>query len=285
LGGKGGLDIFKSTRLDNTSWTKWSPPVNLGDTINSNLSDWGFKVATDGQMAYFSKGNTYEDIYAVQLTKAQQPEKVTIIQGKVINDKNNPIETNIVWQNLITGDTIQITRSSPNGSFFATLPPMRGLVGYGVNKEGYLPVNGNVDLRSGSGKTISRRDSVVIVIASIESAIKKGMALPLNNLFFETAKYDILPESFAELNRWAEIIQNNNLKIEIQGHTDNVGNVGSNEALSQNRANSVRTYLISKGCKENQLIANGFGETKPLTTNDTEAGRAKNRRVEIKIKS
>lgn len=282
---KGGLDIYKSIRLDSTAWTKWSTPVNLGDTINSSLSEWGFKVATDGQTAYFSKGSSYEDIYMVQLTKAQQPGRVTIIQGKVIDNKNNPIETNIIWQNLESGDTIQVTRSSPTGSFFATLPPMRGLIGYSVSKKGFFPVTGNVDLREGSGKTLSRRDSVIIVLSSIETAKQEGITLPLNNLFFETAKYEILPESFVELDRWAEIIQTNNLKVEIHGHTDNVGNAGNNQTLSQNRANSVRTYLISKGCKENQLTATGFGETKPVANNDGEEGRSKNRRVEIKIKS
>jgi outer membrane protein OmpA-like peptidoglycan-associated protein len=108
--------------------------------------------------------------------------------------------------------------------------------------------------------------------------------VPLNNIFFEYAKATLQKESFPELDRIAETLKENiNLTIEIQGHTDNVGSNESNLKLSQDRAESVRSYLLSKKIPTNRVTSVGFGETRPIATNDTEEGKAQNRRVEFVI--
>ncbi|MFM9984503.1 MAG: OmpA family protein, partial [Flavobacteriales bacterium] len=114
--------------------------------------------------------------------------------------------------------------------------------------------------------------------------LRAGAIIPLNNVFFETNKYDLLPQSKAELDRLVSLLAANpTRKVEIGGHTDNVGNDQANQLLSENRANAVVQYLISKGIAADKLISKGHGETSPVDTNETDAGRAKNRRTELKI--
>jgi outer membrane protein OmpA-like peptidoglycan-associated protein len=106
----------------------------------------------------------------------------------------------------------------------------------------------------------------------------------LNNVFFDFGKYDLRPESYPELDRLAEFLKSNtSLRIELGGHTDNVGKDADNLTLSQNRVNSVMSYVASRGVDAARLTAKGYGETKPVNTNDTEEGRQQNRRVEFTI--
>ncbi len=106
----------------------------------------------------------------------------------------------------------------------------------------------------------------------------------LDNVLFETAKADIKPESYPNLDNLAEyLLIKKSMVIEIGGHTDNVGNADYNLNLSQKRSESVRNYLIKKGVNPNNLIAKGYGMTQPVSDNSSEAGRKLNRRTEIKI--
>ncbi len=123
-----------------------------------------------------------------------------------------------------------------------------------------------------------------MVLATVEEMKENEVKLKLNNLFFETAKYDIKPTSFPELNRLSDWILTYNLSIEILGHTDNVGEDNDNQLLSENRAKAVKSYLVAKGCPEAKITARGFGEKQPVMSNDSVKGRAQNRRVEIKIR-
>ena len=113
--------------------------------------------------------------------------------------------------------------------------------------------------------------------------IKDGTPVPMNNLFFDFAKSNLLKESIPELKRVAQIIKDKNLKIELSGYTDNIGSDKDNQKLSEARAKSARDYLISIGCKAENITAIGYGSKNPVETNSTDEGRAKNRRVEIKI--
>lgn len=105
----------------------------------------------------------------------------------------------------------------------------------------------------------------------------------MNNLFFDYAKYDLLPASIPELKRVANIINSRQLKVEISGHTDSEGSDKTNQILSERRAQSVKDFLIMSGCSAELLSTVGWGESKPIDTNDTELGRSNNRRVEIKF--
>ena len=106
----------------------------------------------------------------------------------------------------------------------------------------------------------------------------------LNNIFFATGKATLRDESFPELNRIAISMQENKtLAIELGGHTDNTGSAEFNINLSQERADTVREYLIGKGIEPDRIASKGYGETKPVAKNDTPEGQQQNRRVEFKI--
>ncbi len=103
-------------------------------------------------------------------------------------------------------------------------------------------------------------------------------------MFFETNSFDLKKESYVELNKLVSILKNNpNSKVEIGGHTDNRGAKALNDKLSSNRAKAVRDYLVTKGIKGNRLTSKGYGSSKPIGSNDTEEGRAQNRRTEFKV--
>ena len=106
----------------------------------------------------------------------------------------------------------------------------------------------------------------------------------MKNVFFDVNKFDLKPESEAELDKLVQLLNDNpSVKMQIGGHTDNVGKPADNLMLSNNRAKSVVTYLISKGIPAARLSAKGFGETQPVADNKTEEGKALNRRTEMKV--
>jgi outer membrane protein OmpA-like peptidoglycan-associated protein len=106
----------------------------------------------------------------------------------------------------------------------------------------------------------------------------------LKNIFFDTNKYQLQPDSRAELQKLIEFMDlNPTVKIEISGHTDNVGNDASNQTLSENRAKSVYDFLISGKIDPSRMVFKGYGKTQPIAPNDNDENRAKNRRTEFKI--
>ena len=114
--------------------------------------------------------------------------------------------------------------------------------------------------------------------------IKFGETVILKNIFFETAKFDLKPESQIELNKLIELLNKNpKMKIEISGHTDNVGGKDNNQTLSENRAKAVYNYLSANKISADRLTYKGYGDTKPIDSNDNEQGRANNRRTEFKV--
>jgi outer membrane protein OmpA-like peptidoglycan-associated protein len=114
--------------------------------------------------------------------------------------------------------------------------------------------------------------------------LRSGHSIVLKNIFFETDAYQLKNESKPELNKLISFLNNNpGLRVEISGHTDNIGSSGYNLELSSKRAQSVVEYLINKGINENRLIAKGYGLEKPVASNQDEQGRKLNRRTEMKI--
>ena len=115
------------------------------------------------------------------------------------------------------------------------------------------------------------------------TVLKANEAVAINNLLFETGSDIIKDESLPELKRIAKFIATYGYKVRLAGHTDNVGQPEDNKALSQARAESVRKQLIAFGCAPESIKAYGYGDTKPVASNETEEGRQQNRRVEITL--
>ncbi len=183
----------------------------------------------------------------------------------------------IKYENLETGKEIGSARTSPGtGAYKITLPAGENY-GYRAEAPNYAPVSQNLDLTKADTYQELERDLTLV-------PLEKGETVRLNNIFFETAKAELQPESFTELDRVVTMLKDNpNMEILIGGHTDNVGTPASNIQLSAARATSVESYLESKGITNTRLRTKGFGETKPVASNDTEPGRQQNRRVEFTI--
>lgn len=283
--GLGRTDVFCSTRLSDTSWTSWSKPRNLGKEINTPGDDWGYKVATSGEVAYFAAKGVADsyggyDIYAITLPGAARPRAVAKVSGKVTDPQGNPLQAAIKWENLATGENAGVLSSDPtDGSYFIALP-LGANYGYYAEREGYYPISRNLDLRDTTRLLALTEDIVLVRI----QAIRQGAAVRVNNIFFDFDKAELRPESYPELQRLARFLaENPDSRVEIAGHTDDVGSGEYNLALSQRRAQAVVDYLVSRGIPQDSLEPKGYGETKPEDTSETEEGRAQNRRVEFRF--
>ncbi len=278
--GYGSNDIFITRRLDST-WANWTEPENLGPIINTTGWDAYFTIPASGNYAYFvSTKNSYgaEDIFRIILPNALKPKPVTLIQGRVLNAKTNqPIPARIVYETLPDGLQVGIARSNPlTGTYKIVLPAGNNYAFLAV-ADGFLAINENLDLRKIHKYQEISRDLFLV-------PIEHGQIVKLNNIFFELGKYELLPESYIELQRVIEFLKSNpNISIEIRGHTCNIGKVTDNQILSENRAQSVENYLISKGIEAYRLSTVGFGLKYPYVPNTSEENRRKNRRVEFVI--
>ena len=281
-GGLGGMDVFKTTRLDDT-WTNWSTPINLGREVNTSESDWGYKVSTEGSIAYFNSSteNGDEDIFQIELPEKMRPRQVSTLAGVLLDSNGLPIEADIIIEDLSTGTKVLELKSDPNtGEFFAVLPDQKKY-SYYVKKENFFPISNNIDLTTNQNLVINKK----IKLYEVTELASKGLSLTLENIFFDTDKYELKPASFQELDRLAALILSNNFKIDVAGHTDDSGKESYNKILSQNRANAVMNYFSQKGIPPAHMTARGFGESRPIVDNSTEEGKAKNRRVEIRFKN
>lgn len=114
--------------------------------------------------------------------------------------------------------------------------------------------------------------------------LKVGEAVRLDNVYFDQSSYILRTESYPQLDKLVKTLQvNAKLKVEIAGHTDNVGDARLNQYLSENRARVISSYLSNKGVAKERLVPKGYGQTKPVAANDTEENKAQNRRVEFVV--
>jgi OOP family OmpA-OmpF porin len=278
--GFGNYDLFVTKRLDD-SYTKWTEPKNLGNKINSDGWDAYFTIDAKGKFAYFvSNKNTYgkTDIFRIQIPQEIQPETVTLISGKVLNKKTNePIAAKIIYEFLDNNEEAGIARSNPKTGDFSIILPNGKKYGYLAISDGFLSVNQNIDLT----KNIEYQEltqNIFLVPA------EKGEKISLNNIFFEFAQHNLLKESQSELNRLVKFMTNiSNVRVQINGHTDNIGSSHNNMLLSEKRAYSVKEYLVSKGIDATRITLKGYGESTPIADNNTAEGRQLNRRVEFEI--
>lgn len=279
-GGLGRNDIYMTKRLD-TTWTNWTTPVNLGPTVNTNAWDAYYSVPASGDYAYMvSSRNSLggSDIVRFKLKEEVKPNPVVLISGNVINAKTKqPIAASILYQFLSDGTNAGMASSNPaNGSYKIVLPYGKNY-GFMAAADGFMAVSDNMDLTTVSSYMEINRDLYLV-------PIEVGEIVRLNNIFFETAKSELKSESFPELDRVVKyMIDNPSMEIEMAGHTDNVGADAANSTLSNDRANAVKTYITSKGITENRIVAKGYGESKPIASNDSDEGRQQNRRVEFTI--
>ena len=280
LPGMGGLDIYV-THLDSAG--NWSTPKNLGYPINTFSDENSLMVDASGKVAYFAsnrKGGYGDlDLYGFHLYPGAQPTPVTYAKGKVYDANTHlPLAATFELFDLANGKKVVSSTSDPETGEFLVVLPVDHQYALQANAPGYLFFSANFKLTSQSDTLENYAFDVPM------KPIVKGESVVLHNVFFDLDKYDLKPESKTELNRLTAFLQAHpSVKIEVGGHTDNQGDDQYNLKLSQERAQAVVNYLVNKGIDKSRLTAKGYGETKPIADNDTEEGRAKNRRTEFTI--
>jgi OOP family OmpA-OmpF porin len=273
-GGYGSNDIYMSKRLDDT-WQNWTEPVNLGPQINSAAWDAYFTIPASGDYFYMVRNG---DLVKIKAKEEQKPNPVVLITGKVLNSKTKePIGTAINYFDLATGNEIGIASSNPKTGEFIIILPYGKNYSFKATAEGYYSITENLDLSAVSSyKEITKN----LLLSPIET----GQVIRINNIFFETAKSVLKQESFFELDNLVKLLTDNpSMEIFITGHTDNVGNDEYNNKLSKERAAAVVNYLTGKNIASSRLTSDGFGKAKPVADNNSDDGKALNRRVEFTI--
>jgi outer membrane protein OmpA-like peptidoglycan-associated protein len=281
-GGYGNQDMFLSRRLDNT-WTNWSTPTNLGGRINSDSKDNFYVIPAKGDFIYFSSEREgsfgKEDIYRIGLPLEMRPKPVTLITGRVVNQKNmQTVSATVYYYDLETGEKLGSVSTNPKtGEFKFILVRGKRVIYYAVADK-FLSQSEYADLKNLETYILELKDIALIPIES-------GQSITMTNLFFDSKQWTLKPESYLELNRIVVFLQQNpTVKIEIGGHTDDVGSDENNLNLSEKRAFEVYMYFISKNISKERLTYVGYGETKLKVPNTNDQNRAMNRRVELMIK-
>ncbi|MBK9283487.1 MAG: PD40 domain-containing protein [Sphingobacteriaceae bacterium] len=279
--GMGGADIFMSKK--NTDGT-WGDPVNLGYPINSSKDENSLLVSPSGALAYFASdrdgGFGELDLYQFEVPNEFKPEKITFAKGKIYNaETKEPLEASFELIDLETGKNVTQSYSGSNGEFLVTLTANKNYI-VNVNKAGFLFYSDNFSLK-GKITDFSKPYLLDIPLQPIDT----GNVVELKNVFFDVNKWDLKPESKAELDKLISfLVANNKVKIELSGHTDSDGDKKANLILSTNRAKAVFDYLVtSNKVQANRLKFKGYGDTKPKVPNTSIENKAKNRRTEFKV--
>jgi outer membrane protein OmpA-like peptidoglycan-associated protein/Tol biopolymer transport system component len=278
LPGYGEEDIFVVRKGNDGNWGK---PENLGYPINTIYHEGTLFILADGKTAYYasdrsdSKGGL--DIYSFEMRPDMRPFKTLWVKGKVYDKKTNAgLPSAVELIDLATRRTISRVQTDETGNYLITLPIGKDYA-FNVNRKGYLFFSDNYSLKDKSPDSTYEENIPL-------QPIEVNAAIVLKNIFFDVNKYDLKPESQVELDKIVQLLNDNpTVKIQIEGHTDNVGTAADNLKLSENRAKAAVNYLISKGIPAARLTAKGFGATKPIADNKTEEGRARNRRTELKV--
>jgi outer membrane protein OmpA-like peptidoglycan-associated protein len=215
------------------------------------------------------------------LYKEARPDPVSYMKGRVYDSETRaPIEAKFELFELSSGTLIHTATSDPeNGEFLVCIPSGKKYM-INVNQKGYLFYSDHFEVERNYEKLKPFMKNIPL------KPIKEGQRIVLRNIFFETNSSELLADSRTELEKLVQLLEENRqVNIEIGGHTDNVGTEEYNQKLSEARAKSVVDYLIEHGINKDNLSFKGYGETDPVAENNSEQGRAQNRRTEIKILS
>lgn len=306
----GGYDVFKSVKND---LGEWAPPENLGYPINTPDDDVFYTVPPTGKSAYYSAnrmgGLGERDIFRIVFLGAEKeifmstediliagtqdsvktgfftrPQEISIdttfiLTGKIFDAGTmEGIMAQMEFIDVDQSRVIATTLSNATGAYTARLPEGKAY-GIEINARDYLFYLDIVDISGESPEEEIIRDFGL-------EKVEVGTTVVLENIFFETNKATLKPESYTQLEQVLKFMNSNpSVRMEISGHTDNTGSLKYNTKLSQSRAEAVVQYMVERGIEASRFDAKGYAFTQPIAPNDTEEGRARNRRVEFKILS
>ena len=274
--GMGGTDLFV---VDIDEEGNCSDLVNLGYPINERGDEVSFVVNADGSKGYYaserSEGYGSWDIYMFELPEHIKPEPVSYLKGRALDAKTNkPLQAKFEILDLETGKRVVESYSDAETGEFLVVLPVNSAYALNVSKDGYLFHSEQIFINANETK----EHDVAL------QPLQVGERIVLENVFFETGSYQLKASSDVELKKVVEMLKKNpELNVEIGGHTDNIGSLESNQILSENRALAVKDALIRLGADGAKLSSKGYNFSMPVASNESEEGRAKNRRTELKI--
>ena len=276
--GYGGNDIFLCRKGANN---EWGAPENLGYPINTIEDEGSLFVAADGKTAFYASDRSDSrgglDIYTFELVPDVRPAKPLYVHGKVYDLKTKKgLPSAVELVDNQTQKSVMNVQTDETGEYFITLPVGKDYT-FTVNRKGYLFFSDLYPLSKNQPDSTYKKDIPL-------QPIEVNASVVLKNILFETKSAQLQPISLIEINRLMQLLNENpTLRVQINGYTDNIGKPADNLKLSESRAKSVVDYLVSKGIDIRRLTYKGFGESKPIADNSTEAGRAQNRRTEFLI--
>lgn len=315
--GMGGHDIFKSEY--DSAKGEWGEPENLGFPINTPDDDIYFVSTKDGKRGYYASvredGQGYTDIYMVTILQedevgetvakknvdakkdsvdAEEKKNLASVDNKTLNNlqpvtvkvtvlgsDGEPVDAKISMTSKSDGRVAGKNKTGEGTYSFSVTSPESLEYRLSVESNGY--VFQNLDIRVPAATSEPQEITRNIQLRKLEV----GTRSVLRNIYFDFDKATFKQSSYDELNKLENMMsQNPGMEIEISGHTDNIGSKTYNKNLSQLRANAVKDYLVKKGIDARRIKSVGYGEEKPLASNDDEKeGRELNRRVEFKVLS
>lgn len=277
--GMGGYDIYLSKAIDTT----WSHPVNLGYPVNTSADQVGLTISSDGRTAYYTDDQIGKEGGRALLYSFEVPDTLRklftptrYVKGIITNNQTKqPLEASIELFDLNSGKKISEFESQPKSGEFLFILNQESDYALYVTKNGYLF----------KSKTFTLNDTAFSSELNIGlEAVQKNRVESLRNIFFPTGDFTLDRKSQVELEKLVTFLAiNKEIKIEISGHTDDIGSDKDNLTLSQKRADAVTDFLKQKGIGPDRLTSKGYGETKPQVPNTTDDNRKINRRIEWRI--
>lgn len=274
--GLGGYDIFYARRKDNM---EFDDPINIGYPINGQDNEWGLFVTFDGQNAYFGSnklnGPGGYDLYRFTLPEEARPQEVAFVRG-VLKDEEGEIvrDADLLIKNVTTREIQRVDVDDASGEYTAVVT-----LG-GQSDDVIIKVDRDDAAFNSKYIDVDQTESGMIEADMEVSEIAVGREYRLNDINFASNSYQLDNNAYTIIEEFGLFLEDHPaVKVDIQGHTDNVGDDAANLALSKNRARVVYEYLIELGVSPSRLTHHGYGEQRPIASNDSSEGKAKNRRT------
>jgi OOP family OmpA-OmpF porin len=280
--GMGDLDVFEAN-LENNAWGQ---PRNLGYPLNTYAKEGSIFITSNNSVGYYSRevmnpnsGKRSVTIYEFDVPPLwRSKETTTYAQGRVFDAvTKRPIKADVQLYDLDADELTQHVNSDQvNGEYTIVLKEGSQYAMY-ASADSYLLKSLNFDY-------LKKKDFNPLTLDIYLDPMQSGSSVVLNNLFFESGEYKLESISKTELKKLIAFMRRNlKIKVEISGHTDDIGSDLANKELSQKRADAVAAYLTTNGISKDRIRSIGYGETKPAVSNSSENNRQQNRRIEFRI--
>ncbi len=278
LPGYGGSDIFVlRKKVDG----KWGDPENLGYPINTIENEGSLAVSADGLTAYYASDRVDSrgglDLYKFEMRPDIRPYRTLFVKG-FVTDKSTKkgLPSSVELFDNQNNQALMKVQTDERGEYFITLPTGKDYT-FTVNRKGYLFYSELYGLSTKEADSVYQKNIPL-------QPVTLNANFVFNNILFKNNSYELPSSGLIELDKLLQVLNENpSIRIEISGHTDNLGKPEDNQTLSTNRAKAIVDYLTAKGIDTRRLIYKGYAATKPIVANDSEAGRAKNRRTEFTV--